>query len=177
VSGRGEAGGWRRALGALSRGRSFLAVALFTLIVAAALAAGCGGSSSADLGIYLGSWERVDGGEPNPDFTLTVVRQGDGAAVTFGNQTNGQSQTVAATAQDGYLACSLGTGGDPLFQPTGPGSPSPGVASQPPAVSNLQLSVDEDGQLVVDLVLADGTLEPVWIYDRTAVSAPASAEP
>jgi len=162
-------------MGALARGRSFLAVALFTLIAAASLAAGCGGSSSAELGIYLGSWERVDGGVPDPEFTLTVARQGDGATVTLANLTNGQSQTVAATAQDGDLACSLTTRDEPFLQPSGPGSPSPGIASQPPAVSKFLLSVDENGQLIVDLVLADGTTEPVWIYDRASASP--SAEP
>ncbi len=40
-----------------------------------------------------------------------------------------------------------------------------------PLESDLQLSVDENGQLVVDLVLADGTTEPVWIYDRAPASA------
>jgi len=174
VSGRGEAGGRRRALGAPARGRSFLAVALLTLIIAAALAAGCGGSSSADLGIYLGVWQRVDGGEPNPDFTLTVAEQGNGASVTLANHTNGLSQTVAATAQDGYLACSLPNGDSSRAQPAVSGSPVPDV-QQVPSASDLQLSVDENGQLIVDLVLADGTTEPVWVYDRA--TAPASAEP
>jgi hypothetical protein len=32
-----------------------------------------------------------------------------------------------------------------------------------------------NGQLVVDLVLADGTTEPIWIYERAASSA--SVEP
>ena len=175
MSGRGEAGGRRRALGAPARGRSFLAVALLTLIIAAALAAGCGGSSSADHGIYLGVWQRVDGGEPNPDFTLTVAEQGNGASVTLANHANGLSQMVTATAQDGHLACTLTTRDEPSLQPSGPGSPSPGIVSQPPAVSNFLLSVDENGQLIVDLVLADGTTEPVWVYDRA--TAPASAEP
>ncbi len=109
----------------------------------------------------------------NPDFTLTVARQGDGAAVTFANQADGQSRTVAAAAQAGYLACTLPTGDGPPGQSTASGSPSP-VAEQPSA-SDLQLSVDENGQLVVDLVLPDGTLEPIWIYDRAAASP--SAEP
>ena len=97
-----------------------------------------------------------------------MARQGDGAAVTFADLTNGQSRTVAASAEDGYLACSLPIGDDPQTPPAG-SSPSPGVISSPPAVSDLQLSVDENGQLVVDLVLADGTTEPVWIYDRARV--------
>jgi hypothetical protein len=174
VSGRGEAGGSRRALGALARGRSFLVVALATGVIAAALAAGCGGaSSSADIGIYLGVWQRVEGGVANPGFTLTVARQGDRAAVTFADQAEGQSQTVAAVAQAGYLACTLSTGDKRPGQSAASGSPSP-VARQTSA-SHLQLSVDENGQLIVDLTLPDGTLEPIWIYDRAAASP--SAEP
>jgi hypothetical protein len=144
-----------------------LALALF-LIAAAGLAA-CGDSSSSDIGPYLGVWQRVEAGAPNPDFTLTVARQGDGTAVTFANLSNGQSRTVAATAVDGYLACTLPNGHDPQAQLAG-SSPSAGVPSE----SDLQLSVDENGQLIVDLVLADGTTEPVWIYER-ALSA--TAEP
>jgi hypothetical protein len=143
-------------------------------VIAAAGVAACGGSSSSDLGPYLGVWQRVDAGAPNPAVTLTVARQGDGAAVTFANLSNGQSRTVAASAEDGYLACSLSARDDSMVRPAGPGSPSPGVHSSPPAASNFQLSVDENGQLVVDLVLADGTTEPVWIYDR---APSATAEP
>jgi len=32
--------------------------------------------------------------------------------------------------------------------------------------------IGEDGQLVVDRVLADGTTEPVWIYERAPSAAP-----
>jgi hypothetical protein len=141
--------------------RALVALALLALASAAVVA--CGGSSSPDIGLYLGDWQRVDGGTPNPDFTLTVAAPDGAAAVTFANLSNGQHQTVAATLKDGYLACTLPNGDDPAP------SPAPGV----PAESDLQLSVDENGQLVVDLVLADGTLEPVWIYDRASASAPA----
>ena len=163
MSGRDEGTGTRRA-----NGRLVLALAL--LVIAAAGVAACGGSSSSDIGPYLGVWQRVEAGAPNPDFTLTVARQGDGAAVTFANLSNRQSRTVAATAEDGYLACTLPNGDDPQTPAAGP-SPSSGV----PSVSDLQLSLDENGQLVVDLVLADGTTEPVWIYDRAPASA--MAEP
>jgi hypothetical protein len=166
VNGRGEGRGRRCA-----SVRLVLGLALF--VIAAGFAA-CG-SSSSDVGPYLGVWQRVEAGAPDPDFTLTVARQGDGAAVTFANLTNGQSRTAAATVEDGYLACSSSARDDPMLQPTGPGSPSPGVISSPPAVSDFQLSVDENGQLVVDLVLADGTTEPVWLYDRAPASA--TAEP
>ena len=120
MNGRGESTGARGA-----SGRVVLALAL--LVIAAAGVAACGGSSSSDIGPYLGVWQRVEAGAPNPDFTLTVARQGDGAAVTFANLTNGQSRTVAATAEDGYLACTLPNGDDPQAQPAGP-SPSSGVA-------------------------------------------------
>jgi hypothetical protein len=136
-------------------------VALALVLLAAAVVA-CGVSSSPDVGPYLGIWQRVDGGVPDPDFTLNVSRQGDGAAVTFANLSNGRSQTVVATAEDGYLACTLPAGDDPQVQPAAPGSASV------PTQSDLQLSVDENGQLVVDLVLADGTTEPLWVYDRAA---------
>ena len=159
MNGSGEGTGSHRA-----SGRLFVALAL--LVIGAAVAAACGGSSSSDMGPYLGVWQRVEAGAPNPDFTLTVARQGDGAAVTFADLSNGQSRTVAATAKDGYLACTLPNGDDPQAQPAGP-SPSSGV----PLESDLQLSIDENGQLVVDLVLADGTTEPVWIYDRAPASA------
>ena len=164
MNGRGETVGSRRAAG-----RLLLAAAL--LVIAAGVAA-CGGSSSSDIGSYLGLWQRVEGGTPNPDFTLTVARKGDGGAVTFVNRTNGQSETVAATVEDGYLACTLPGGDDPLGQAAGADEPSPG-AQQAPSESDLQLSVDENGQLVVDLVLADGTTEPVWFYDRAPAASPA----
>ena len=157
---RGEVAGRRRA-----RGRFVLVLAL--VVVAAAAVAACGGSPSSDIGPYLGAWQRVEGGAPDPDFTLTVVRQGDQGAVTFVSLSNGQDRTVVATVDDGYLACSLPAVDDPQVQS--------GAASPPPAESDLQLSVDENGQLVVDLVLADGTLEPIWIYDRAPASA--AAEP
>ena len=70
------------------------------------------------------------------------------------------SRTVAGTARDGYLACAL---------PNGDGEATPSSAPGVPTESDLQLSLDENGQLVVDLVLADGTLEPIWIYERAVV--------
>lgn len=54
--------------------------------------------------------------------------------------------------------------------PSGGPSAAPGV----PAESDLRLSPDESGRLAVDLVLADGTLEPVWICERAPGAA---AEP
>ncbi len=158
MNGRGEAAGRRRA-----RGGFVLVLAL--VVVAAAAVAACGGSSSADIGPYLGVWQRIEGGAPNPDLALTVVRQEEEGAVTFADLADGQDQTVLATVEDGYLACTLPVIDDPQVQA--------GVASPSPVKSDLQLSVDENGQLVVDLVLADGTLEPIWIYDRALAPAPA----
>jgi hypothetical protein len=157
VNRRGQAEGPRRTRA------GFLLLLALVAVTAAVVA--CGGSSSTDVGPYLGVWQRVDGGAPSPDFTLTVASREGGVALTFANLANGQDQTVVATVEDGFLACSLPTGDDPAP------SPVPGV----PTESDLQLSLDENGQLVVDLVLADGTLEPIWIYDRVPASAPASA--
>ena len=154
MSRRGQAAGARRIRA------GFLLLLALVAVTASAIA--CGGSSSTDVGPYLGVWQRIDGGVPDPEFTLTVVGVDDGAAVTFANLANGQRQTVVATLEDGFLACSLPTGDDP--------APSPALGV--PTESDLQLSLDENGQLVVDLVLADGTLEPIWIYDRAAASAP-----
>ena len=136
-------------------------------LLAAAGAAGCGGSPQADLGPYLGVWQRVEGGAPNPAFTLTIARQDDDASATFANLTNGESQSVTAGIEDGHLACTLPTD-DTDVQPSPAGVP---------LESDLQLSLEENGQLVVDLVLADDTLEPIWIYERSSSAAPAPAEP
>ena len=141
------------------RGLRVLAVALVAL--AAAGAASCGGLASADLGACTGTWQRVEAGAPDPDFTLTIVAQGDGASLTFANRSNGTSQTVAGTVEDGYLACTLPNAGGETAATAAPGVP---------AESKLQLSLDDNGQLVVDLVLADGTLEPIWIYERAAAA-------
>jgi hypothetical protein len=145
--------------------RRRLLALLASVVLAAAVAAGCGGSPAADVAPYLGVWQRLEAGAPNPDFTLTIARRDDAAGVTFANLSNGISEPVTATVGDGFLACTLPTGDDPAP------SPAPGV----PAGSQVQLSLDDNGQLVVDLVLADDTLEPVWIYERAA--APSPAEP
>jgi hypothetical protein len=142
-----------------------LRLLLASVVLAAALVAGCGGSSTKDVAPYLGVWQRVEAGAPDPDLTLTIIRRDDAAGVTFANVSNGVSETVAATLGDGFLACTLPTGDDPAS------SPVPGVS----AGSEVQLSLDDNGQLVVDRVLADGTLEPVWIYERSV--APSAAEP
>jgi hypothetical protein len=158
-----------------------LSALLALVLLAAAGAAGCGGGSQADLAGYLGTWQRVEGGVPNPGFTLTITRQDASAGATFENHVSGLSETVAAAVEDGYLVCTLPTGAAGAQRTDGgaaqgalalaspeAGSPVP----DPPGDVDLQLSIDENGQLVVDLVLADGTLEPVWIYDRAEDPGP-----
>jgi hypothetical protein len=142
--------------------RRRLLALLASAVLAAAVAAGCGGSAATDVAPYLGVWQRVEAGEPNPDFTLTIARRDDAAGVTFASAFDATSQTVTATAADGFLACTLPTGKSGLQSAEGGA----------PARADLQLSLDDNGQLVVDLVLADGTLEPVWIYERAAASSP-----
>jgi hypothetical protein len=163
------------------RGSAFLAAvgfALLTAVGAAAFAAaGCGGSTStADLAPFVGRWDRVEAGTPNPAFTLDIRRAGDGVRLAFTNQTNGTSQTVAGTSEDGYVACTLATTDDSFLLPAGPGQQSPGVITAPPTSVNLQLSVDEGGQLIVDLLLSDGTLQPIWIYERTDGVSPSAPD-
>jgi hypothetical protein len=162
---RGSRRGGRRRPGIALR-----AVLVLSLLAAggaaAVAAAGCGGSTAtADLAPFTGRWERLDGGAPNPDFTLDIVRDGDGARLTFTNRANGMSRTVTGTASDGGIACTLPNAyGEP------PASPAPGV----PAESDLTLSLDESGQLVIDLVLADGTLEPIWMYQSAGGVSPSA---
>lgn len=155
--------------------RAFVAAALPLLLLAAAFAAaGCGGSTTADaLTSFLGDWERIEGGAPNPDFTLAIVARGDGASVTFANLIDGMRQTVAGTVQDGFIACAVSTAD------SGAGA-SPGASAtpypEPEAKSVVQLSLDDDGRLVVDLVLADGTLEPIWVYERAGAVGPSPSD-
>jgi hypothetical protein len=133
--------------------------------------AGCGDSFAADVAPYLGTWSRVEGGEPDPVSTLVVTRTDKGAEIVFSGPDGDTSETVAATVVDDSLACVLPSGSDLL----GEASLAPAGASGATAVSDVRLSLGEDGQLVVDLVLADGTLEPILIYER--VSGVATAGP
>jgi hypothetical protein len=151
-------------------------LALLAAVVAVAFAAaGCGGSTrTADLAPFLGSWDRVEAGAPNSDFTLDVERVGTGVRLTFADQTNGVSQTVAGIGEDGYVACTLATTDDSVLLPAGAEAPSPEVATAPPTSVDLQLSLDEGGQLIVDLVLADGTLQPIWIYQSADGVSPST---
>ena len=133
------------------------ALALTALLALALLAAAeaCGGSSSADLGPYLGEWQRVDGGEPDPSQTLVIQPENDAISAEF----EGPDGSFGAPVDVGpdYLACRL--------------PEDERLAALFDGATGLQLSLDQDGQLVVDKVLDDGTTEPVWIYARPA-SAP-----
>jgi hypothetical protein len=140
-------------------------VAWLALLALLAPLSACGGSTDvADVALYLGSWLRIDAGEPNSDFTLTVVDRAGDTRVTFVNHASGTNQTVPATVEGGSLVCVL-----PIVADSAPGSGAAATApaaSMVPTGSHLQLSLDGAGRLVVDVVLADGTLEPVWTYER-----------
>ena len=99
---RGQAGGICRAL----------AVA-FMLLVAAAGVAGCGGSSSADLGFYTGTWQRIEAGAPDPDFTLTITARGDGAALTFANVPIAATAATTPASFASWITGYYATPGDP----------------------------------------------------------------
>ncbi|MCX6364227.1 MAG: hypothetical protein NTW58_08700 [Actinobacteria bacterium] len=153
---RAHAGGSRRARA--------LAI-LVLLLVAAAGTTGCRGSSSAAVGPFLGTWQRVEAGAPNPEFTLTIAAQGDGVELTFANLGNGMSESVAGTVADGSIACTL---------PNADGDSSASPLANVPTESDLRLSPGEDGRLVVDLVLPGGALEPIWTYQRADEASLAS---
>jgi hypothetical protein len=155
VSARPRSGGARARLG-----RPF-AGALVTLLLLALVVGvtACGSSAeSNEIAAYLGSWQRVVGGEANAQQTLVVERQGDAVRTTFSDLATGLTVGGVATLGDGYLAQDLPAASGLLDAP------------------GLQLSLDLNGQLVVDQVLSDGTTEPVWVYGR-APSPGATPEP
>ncbi|HTX70444.1 MAG TPA: hypothetical protein VMH50_15055 [Thermoleophilia bacterium] len=136
-----------------------LAPALAAVFVLAAIAlSACGGvTSSNQIAGYLGVWQRVVGGEPDSRLTLVVERQGDAARATFSDLQTGSAAGGVTTPGDDYLSLEL-PAGNSLLDATG-----------------LQLSLDDNGELVVDKVLSDGTTEPVWIYARAASPVATSA--
>jgi hypothetical protein len=154
VSGRGEDQARRRA----GRGRTLVRILvcglLLTVLTTAALACGCGAASDAETGAYLGSWQRVVAGEPDPSHVLHVERRGDSVRLTFSDDSG--PKAGEATLEDGCLVMSMPAANGIMDGATG-----------------LQLSLGDSGQLVVDRVLDDGTTEPVWVYDRTAPVGPA----
>ncbi len=136
-----------------------VATAIPVILVLMVIVTGCGGSSAAEIAPFTGAWLRVDAGEPNPDLTLTISQVDGEAEVTFANHVNGMSETSAATVEDGVLACLVTTAGGLSLDV----APTPSATA---AAADLRLSLDEHGQLVVDVVLSDGTLEPISLYER-----------
>ena len=160
MSARPRSGGARRArLGRPLAGALVTLVLLALVTLAAAAATACGSAAeSNEIAAYLGSWQRVDGGEANAQQTLLVERQDDAARATFSDLSTGFTAAGVTTLKDGYLVLELPAGNGLLDAP------------------GLQLSLDVNGQLVVDQVLSDGTTEPVWVYERAA-SPGAATEP
>ena len=127
------------------------ALFLLTLVLLAALVTACGDSAASGVALYLGDWQRVDGGEPNPAVTLLVEPDGDRASLTFQDATRSFRAQTTAALQDDLLVMEM-----------------PAENGIVDGATSLQLSLDAGGQLVVDEVLADGTTEPVWVYARVA---------
>jgi len=124
---------------------------LFALLLIAGAVTACGGSAASGVPLYLGAWQRVDGGEPNPAVTLLVEAKGDDAALTFRDLSRSFQAQTTATLQDDILVMEM-----------------PAENGIVDGATSLQLSLDAGGQLVIDQVLADGTSEPVWVYERVA---------
>jgi hypothetical protein len=151
VSARGEVAAPRRARPDRPSAAVVAALVLLTLVLLAGAAAACGDSAASGVALYLGDWQRVEGGEPNPAVTLHVEADGDDAALTFEDSTRSFRAQAPATPQDDVLVMEM-----------------PAENGIVDGATSLQLSLDAGGQLVVDQVLADGTSEPVWVYERVA---------
>lgn len=150
MSRRGEGAALRRARpGRLPAGAVAALVLLALLLPTAAPA--CGDSAASGVALYVGDWQRVEGGEPDPAVTLHVERAGDDAALTFQGSTGSFQAQATATLQDDLLVVTM-----------------PAENGIVDGATGLQLSLDAGGQLVVDQVLGDGTTEPVWVYARAA---------
>jgi hypothetical protein len=132
--------------------------ALLSILLACGAMARGDAASSNDVAAYLGTWQRVTGGEPDAQRSLVVERQDGDTRVTFGDLTTGLSAGGVVTVRAGRLS---------LDPPTGNG-----ILDAP----GLQLSLGADGRLVVDEVPDDGTTEPVWVYERS-VTPGATAGP
>jgi hypothetical protein len=124
---------------------------LLVLVLLATAVTACGDSAASGVALYLGDWQRVVGGEPDPAVTLLVEADGDDAALTFEDTTRSFRAQAVAMLQDDLLVMEM-----------------PAENGIVDGATSLQLSLDAGGQLVVDQVLADGTTEPVWVYARVA---------
>lgn len=160
MSARPRSGGARRArLGRPLAGALLTLVLLALVPFVAAGATACGSAADAnETAAYLGSWQRVVGGEADSQQMLLVEQQDGAVRTTFSDLTTGFNAGGVATLKDGCLVLDLPAGNGLLDTP------------------GLQLSLDANGQLVVDQVLSDGTTEPVWAYARTP-SPGAATEP
>jgi hypothetical protein len=159
VSARPRPGGARRAHLGRPLAGALVTLLLVALVPLVAAATGCGSAAeSTEVAAYLGSWQRVEGGAADAQRTLLVERQDDVVRAEFSDLTTGFDAGGVATLEDGYLALDLPAGNGLLDAP------------------GLQISLDANGQLIVDRVLDDGTTEPVWVYER-APSPGATTEP
>lgn len=134
-------------------------------------ATGCGGASGAGAGLFAGSWQRVKAGAPDPDATLRIAVDGDRVSLAFADLVAGTSQTTAGTVEDGCIICTILT--RDTVADVAPGSDA-AAQLEGGTDADVQLSLDENGRLVVDLVLEDGTLEPIWVYQRAGEASPGS---
>lgn len=138
------------------RARPLVAALLLAfLIPAAAAVSGCGAADTEVAG-YVGAWQRVVAGAPDPSLTLVVTRSSEGATLAFTDASGLQAQGVASLEDDRLV----------LRMPADNGTLD--------AATSLEVTLGADGRLVVDRVLDDGTTEPVWIYERAPAALPSS---
>jgi hypothetical protein len=144
--------------------------------VAALAAAGCSGpSGNVTIHSFVGAWQRVDGGVPNPAVTLEIVAASSGASLNFADKTSTHSLTVLGALADGTLDATLSAAegsalGLPSLRSPAGVTPSPGAASATSGSIAIALSLDDTApQLTLDVVGDDGTSQPVLIYQRAPV--------
>jgi hypothetical protein len=141
--------------------RAAAAVLLALALTVALATAACGDAAEAG-DPFAGAWQRLTGGVPDQDFTLTVAAKGGAYELTFASGANGESLVVAGRAEGGELLCTLPTG-------DGGGAAAPKWAPALPAEVDVALAAAEDGdRLVASMVSADGGRLPLWGYQRAA---------
>ena len=140
--------------------RAAAAVLLALAVAAALVTAACGDAPQSD-DAFAGAWQRVTGGVPDQDFTLTVTAKGGAYELTFANRANGKSLTVDGLAEGDELLCTLPTGEG--------GAAAPKWAPALPAEVDVALVAAETGdRLAVSMVSRDGGRLPLWGYQRAA---------